>query len=67
LTVAGLPGKKCLRIAMGLCVQVFNGIGYGTPWNGEYKGQKLPAGAYYYIVTAKNNTQKFSGSLTIVY
>ncbi|HWZ05206.1 MAG TPA: gliding motility-associated C-terminal domain-containing protein [Mucilaginibacter sp.] len=48
-------------------VLIFNSIGYGTPWNGEYKGNKLPAGAYYYIVTAKNNTQKFSGSLTIIY
>jgi gliding motility-associated-like protein len=48
-------------------ILIFNSIGYGTPWNGEYKGQKLPAGAYYYIVTAKNSTQKFSGSLTIIY
>ena len=48
-------------------VQVFNSIGYGTPWNGEYNGKKLPAGAYYYIVTAKNGTQNFSGSLTIIY
>jgi len=48
-------------------VQVFNSVGYGTPWNGEYNGKKLPAGAYYYIVTAKNGAQKFSGSLTIIY
>jgi len=48
-------------------VLIFESIGYGTPWNGEYKGKKLPAGAYYYIVTAKNGTQKFSGSLTIIY
>ncbi|MBB3058265.1 gliding motility-associated C-terminal domain-containing protein [Mucilaginibacter gotjawali] len=48
-------------------VQVFSSIGYGTPWNGEYKGKKLPAGAYYYIVTAKNGSQKFSGSLTVIY
>ena len=48
-------------------VLVFNSIGYGTPWNGQYNGKKLPAGAYYYIVTAKNSAQKFSGSLTVIY
>jgi len=46
---------------------VFDSIGYGTPWNGEYNGKKLPTGAYYYIVMAKNGSQKFSGSLTIIY
>jgi len=47
--------------------QIYESKGYGTPWNGEYGGKKLPAGVYYYILTAKNNTQKFSGSLTIIY
>ncbi|MFI5139964.1 MAG: gliding motility-associated C-terminal domain-containing protein, partial [Sphingobacteriales bacterium] len=47
--------------------QIYESKGYGTPWNGEYKGKKMPAAVYYYIVTAKNGTQKFSGSLTIIY
>ena len=38
-----------------------------TPWNGEYAGKKLSPGVYYYILTAKNGQQKFSGSLTIIY
>jgi gliding motility-associated-like protein len=46
---------------------MYESKGYGTAWNGEYKGKKLPAGTYYYIVTAKNGKQKFSGSLTIIY
>jgi gliding motility-associated-like protein len=47
--------------------KIFESKGYSTPWNGEYNHAKLPAGVYYYIVTANNNTQKFSGSLTILY
>ena len=46
---------------------VYERKGYGTPWNGEYAGQKIPAGVYYYIIMAKNGTQRFSGSLTIIY
>jgi|GEM_PF-553249 gliding motility-associated-like protein len=46
---------------------IFNSQGYGTPWNGEYNAKKLPAAVYYYIVTVKNGTQKFSGSVTIIY
>jgi len=46
---------------------VFQSNGYGTPWNGQYQGKKLPAGVYYYLVKAKNGGQKFSGPLTIIY
>jgi gliding motility-associated-like protein len=46
---------------------VFESKGYGMPWNGEYQAKKLPAGVYSYIITAKNGSQKFSGSLTIIY
>jgi gliding motility-associated-like protein len=47
--------------------QVFQSKGYGTPWNGEAKGQKLPTGAYYYIITAKNGSQTYSGEVTIIH
>jgi gliding motility-associated-like protein len=47
--------------------QVFQSKGYGTPWNGTYRGSKLPTGAYYYIINVKNNSQTFSGEVTIVY
>ena len=48
-------------------VLVYENKGYSINWNGEYGGKKLPAGTYYYILTAKNSTQKFSGPLTIIY
>jgi len=47
--------------------QVYQSKGYGNAWNGYCGGKKLPSGVYYYILTAKNGTQKFSGSLTILY
>jgi gliding motility-associated-like protein len=47
--------------------QVFNSIGYGIPFDGTYGGKKLPTGVYYYVVTDRNNTRRFSGSLTILY
>jgi gliding motility-associated-like protein len=46
---------------------IFEDKGHNTTWNGEYNGKKLPAGVYYYVVTAKKGTQKFSGSVTIIY
>ncbi|WP_426672092.1 gliding motility-associated C-terminal domain-containing protein [Mucilaginibacter sp. McL0603] len=47
--------------------QVYQSRGYGTPWNGEYHGKKLPQGVFYYVINAKNNSQTYSGSLTILY
>jgi len=47
--------------------QVYQSNGYGSPWNGNSGSKKLPPGVYYYILTAKNGTQKFSGSVTIIY
>jgi gliding motility-associated-like protein len=47
--------------------QVYESRGYGTAWNGEDKGKKLPTGVYYYIITSKNGTLKYSGSVTIIF
>lgn len=56
-----------IRVFTRYGTEIYESKGYGIPWNGEYNGKKLPSGVYYYIVTAKNETQKFSGSLTIIY
>jgi gliding motility-associated-like protein len=47
--------------------KIFESRGYSVPWNGKYGNKKIAAGVYYYIITAKNGTQKFSGSVTIIY
>jgi len=46
---------------------VLNSKGYAAPWRGEHLGKKLPAGTYYYIITAKAGKQTLSGSVTIMY
>lgn len=46
--------------------QVFYSAGYGTPWNGTYKGKELPAGTYYYIIQLQNGFKPLSGSVTII-
>ncbi len=46
--------------------QVFQSMGYGTPWNGTYNGSVLPQGTYYYIIDLKIGTPKLSGWVLLV-
>ncbi len=46
--------------------QVFYSAGYGTSWNGSFKGKELPAGTYYYIIQLQNGFKPLSGSVTII-
>ena len=46
--------------------QVYYSAGYGTPWNGTYKGKELPAGTYYYIIQLKSGFKPMSGSITLM-
>jgi gliding motility-associated-like protein len=45
---------------------VFSSIGYGTPWNGQFKGAVLPTGTYYYIIDLKQNSKLLSGYVAII-
>ena len=45
---------------------VFSSIGYGIAWDGTYKGARLPAGTYYYLIDLKNDSQLLSGFVLIV-
>jgi gliding motility-associated-like protein len=45
---------------------VYSSIGYGTPWDGTYKGSPLPAGAYYYIINLKNGLGPLSGFVAMI-
>jgi len=45
---------------------VYTSIGYGTPWDGTYKGAPLPAGSYYYVIDLKNGGALLSGFVAII-
>ena len=45
---------------------VFRSIGYTTPWDGTWRGQKLPAGTYYYVIDPKNGRAVQKGYVTIL-
>jgi gliding motility-associated-like protein len=65
--IEGLDSTGTVKVFSRWGAEIYQSVGYATPWNGECSGKKLPSGVYYYIVTAKNGTQKFSGALTIIY
>ncbi|MDD2385581.1 MAG: gliding motility-associated C-terminal domain-containing protein [Bacteroidales bacterium] len=47
--------------------EVFNSKGYLTPWNGEYKGKKVPDATYYYIIDLYGDGSELrKGSVTII-
>ncbi|BAU53895.1 hypothetical protein MgSA37_02066 [Mucilaginibacter gotjawali] len=45
---------------------VYSSIGYGTPWDGTFKGAKLPTGTYYYVINLKNDTKLLSGFIALI-
>ena len=65
---------KNIQNYAGATVQVFNRYGqllfeskgYAKPFDGTYKGQKLPAGVYYYIINLNAKCNLLSGSLTLI-
>lgn len=47
-------------------IQVFNSVGYLSPWDGTHNGTELPTGVYYYIIDPKKGRKPISGSITIL-
>ena len=45
---------------------VYSSIGYNIPWDGTYRGSRLPSGTYYYVIDLKNNSKVFSGYVEIL-
>lgn len=46
--------------------KLYSSVGYSIPWDGTYKGIKLPVGAYYYIINLNNGVKAISGWVAIV-
>jgi gliding motility-associated-like protein len=46
--------------------QIFSSVGYGTPWDGTYKGEALPVATYYYIIYIEGLEKPVSGHVTII-
>jgi len=46
--------------------EIFRSKGYNNPWDGLYKGSKLPVGAYYYVIDLGNNKLPVSGYVAII-
>jgi len=49
-------------------MQIFRSIGYSNAWNGSYKGDPLPVGAYYYTINLHDaeQTPVIKGTITLI-
>ena len=47
--------------------KMFEGDGTSEYWNGEYRGNKVPAGTYFYVVELGDGHKTYSGPLSILY
>jgi gliding motility-associated-like protein len=49
-------------------VKLFRSEGYDNAWDGTYKGDPLPVGAYYYTIKLNdsNNTPVIKGTVTLL-
>ncbi|RYY30638.1 MAG: PKD domain-containing protein [Sphingobacteriaceae bacterium] len=45
---------------------MFHSTGYGTAWDGRYKGEEVPVGTYYYVLNLKDGTKNYGGYVTII-
>ncbi|MEM9329184.1 MAG: gliding motility-associated C-terminal domain-containing protein [Bacteroidota bacterium] len=46
--------------------QVFETVDYQNDWEGEYKGNTLPADVYLYVFTHPERPEQFSGTISLV-
>ncbi|WP_114939449.1 gliding motility-associated C-terminal domain-containing protein [Mucilaginibacter endophyticus] len=65
--IEGLDASATVKVYNRYGSIVFNSHGYPEPWDGTYKGGRLPAGTYYYIINAKAGAQVLSGWVSIIY
>lgn len=45
---------------------IYTSAGYQNDWNGEYQGNKVPTGTYFYILQTNTDRGNYKGSVTIL-
>jgi gliding motility-associated-like protein len=45
---------------------IYTSANYQNDWNGEYQGNKIPTGTYFYILYTNTDKGNYSGSVTIL-
>jgi gliding motility-associated-like protein len=45
---------------------VFHSQGYKQPWDGTFKGERMPAGSYVYFIDPKRGKKLYKGILTLI-
>ncbi len=63
--IAGYPAAE-VQVFTRWGRRVFDSKGYATPFDGNYNGERLPDGVYYYIINLNDTCNLISGSLTII-
>ena len=46
---------------------IFESKGYQSPWEGTYKGEKLPVADYYFLIEYDSSKDPLMGTVTIKY
>jgi gliding motility-associated-like protein len=46
--------------------RIFHSQGYSKQWDGTFNGQPLPTHTYFYVITAENGKQKWTGALNVL-
>lgn len=65
--IEGLDNTSLVKVFSRYGAEVYESRGYATAWDGTHNGKRLPAGVYYYIVSANNDKQTLSGWVAIIY
>ncbi|PJA07427.1 MAG: hypothetical protein COX70_06630, partial [Flavobacteriales bacterium CG_4_10_14_0_2_um_filter_32_8] len=46
--------------------EMYNSIGYSSPWDGTYNGTPSPTATYYYIIDLEEGQEPISGTVNII-
>lgn len=67
--IEGIPENLDLRVMIfdRYGAKLYDNTGYSVPWDGEYRGKKVPAGVYYYLINVPSKNKTYSGPITVLY